>query len=71
MDKLTIQSTIAEALKNPKAIEVIERVIPGITKNPAIRMVSRFPLEKITQIDQLHISMDQLLAMLKEVNGED
>ena len=70
MEKLTPQSTIAEALKNPKAVEVVERMIPGITKNPAIRMVSRFPLEKITHVDQLGISMEKLEAMLKEVNGD-
>ena len=70
MEKLTLQSTIAEALKNPRAVEVIERVIPGITKNPAIRMVSRFPLEKITHADQLGITMEMLEAMLKEVNGD-
>ena len=70
MAKLTPQSTIAEALKNPKAVEVVERMIPGITKNPAIRMVSRFPLEKITHVDQLGITMEKLLEMLKEVNGD-
>ena len=70
MEKLTPQSTIAEALKNPKAVEVVERMIPGITKNPAIRMVSRFPLEKITHVDQLGITMEKLLEMLKEVNGD-
>lgn len=70
MEKLTVHSTIAEALKNPKAVEVVERMIPGITKNPAIRMVSRFPLEKITHVDQLGITMEKLEAMLKEVNGD-
>ena len=70
MEKLTLQSTIAEALKNPKAVEVIERVIPGITKNPAIRMVSRFPLEKITHVDQLGITLEKLTEMLKDVNGD-
>ena len=70
MEKLTPQSTIAEALKNPKAVEVVERMIPGITKNPAIRMVSRFPLEKITHVDQLGITAEKLDEMLKEVNGD-
>ena len=70
MEKLTFQSTIAQALKNPKAVEVIERMIPGITKNPAIKMVSRFPLEKITHVDQLGITAEKLTEMLKEVNGD-
>ena len=70
MEKLTLQSTIAQALQNPKAVEVIEKVIPGITKNPAIRMVSRFPLEKITHVEQLGITLEKLNEMLKEVNGD-
>lgn len=70
MEKLTPQSTIAEALKNPKAVELVEKMIPGITKNPAIRMVSRFPLEKITHVDQLGITAEKLDEMLKEVNGD-
>ena len=45
-------------------------MIPGITKNPAIRMVSRFPLEKITHVDQMGITMEKLEEMLKEVNGD-
>ena len=70
MEKLTLQSTIAQALQTPKAVEVIEKVIPGITKNPAIRMVSRFPLEKITHVEQLGITLEKLNEMLKEVNGD-
>ena len=70
MEKLTLQSTIGQALKNPKAVEVIERVVPGITKNPANRMVSRFPLEKITHAEQLGITLEMLEAMIKEVNGD-
>ena len=70
MEKLTIHSTIAEALKNPKAVEVVERYVPGITKNPAIRMVSRFPLEKITHAEQVGITMEMLVEMLKEINGD-
>ena len=70
MEKLTLQSTIAQALQNPKAVEVIEKVIPGITKNPALRMVSRFPLEKITHVEQLGITLEKLNELLKEVNGD-
>ena len=70
MEKLTLQSTIAEALKNPKAVEVIERAVPGITKNPAVKMFGRLPLEKVTHADQFGITMEMLVDMLKEVNGE-
>lgn len=70
MEKLTPQSTIADALKNPKAVEVIENFMPGITKNPAIKMVQRFPLEKITHVEQIGIDAAKLDALLKEINGD-
>ena len=34
MDNLTPQSTLAQALKNPKAVALAEKLKPGITKNP-------------------------------------
>lgn len=70
MEKLTPQSTIADALKTPKAVEVIENFMPGITKNPAIKMVQRFPLEKITHVEQIGITPEKLDALLKEINGD-
>ena len=70
MEKLTINSTIGEALQNEKAVAAIEAFMPGITKNPAVRMFQRLPLEKITHMEQLGLTMEKLEAMLKEVNGD-
>ena len=70
MDKLTIMSTIGEALQNEKAVAAIEAFMPGITKNPAVKMFQRLPLEKLTHMDQLGLTMEKLEAMLKEVNGD-
>ena len=71
MEKLTLQSTIAEALKNPRAVELIEELVPGITKNPAVKMFGRLPLEKVTHAEQFGITMEKLVELLKIVNGED
>lgn len=70
MEKLTLQSTIAEAMKNEKAVAAIEDFMPGITKNPAIKMFQRLPLEKLTHMEQLGLSMEKLTAMLDEINAE-
>ena len=70
MAKLTIHSTVAEALKNPRAVAYAERMVPGITRHPAIPMVSRFPLEKITRSRRAGITMEKLEAILKEINEE-
>ena len=70
MEKLTLQSTIAEALKNEKAVAAIEAWKPGITRNPAVKMFSKLTLEKLTNMEKLGLTLEMLEAMLKEVNGD-
>ena len=70
MEKLTFKSTVAQALKNPRAVKIAERMYPGITGHPAIRLVSRYSLEKALQVRRLRITPEKLQAFLKEVNGE-
>ena len=70
MEKLTLQSTIGQALQNPKAVEQIEAFMPGITKNPAVRMFQRLPLEKLTHMEQLGLTLEKLEAMLKVANED-
>ena len=70
MEKLTRLSTIAQALQNPKAVALIEALIPGITSNPAVKMFSRLPLEKITHAEQFGIDDAKLDELLRQVNEE-
>ena len=70
MEKLTMKSTVGQALKNPKAVAAIEAVIPGITKNPAVKMFQRLPLEKITHVEQLGLTAEKLDELLAEVNAD-
>ena len=70
MEKLTVNSTVGDALKNERAVVAIEAWMPGITKNPAIKMFQRLPLEKLTHMEQLHLPMEKLEAMLAQVNGD-
>ena len=70
MAKLTKDSTVAEALENEKAVALVEEMMPGITKNPAIRMVKRFPLKNLVGIKQVKITEEQLEEMLAKVNEE-
>ncbi|MEG0979511.1 MAG: hypothetical protein RR911_04735 [Oscillospiraceae bacterium] len=68
MANYTHDTTVDELLKDPKAVEVIERFSPGITKNPAIKMVKKFKLEKLTHITQVGLSIEKLDELLKEIN---
>ena len=70
MDKLTLTSTIAEALQNEKAVAAIEAIKPGITTHPAVKMFSKLTLEKLTHMEKLGLSLETLEALLKEVNGD-
>ncbi len=70
MAKLTLQSTVGEAMQNEKAVAAIESFMPGITKNPVIKMFQRIPLEKLTHMEQLHLSAEKLNAMLEQVNAD-
>ena len=65
---LTRESTVKEALENPKAVELIEEFMPGITKNPAIRMVQKFPLKNLPKIKQLGLTDEKLDELLAKVN---
>lgn len=70
MEKLTPKSTVGDALKNPKAVALVEAMVPGITTNPAVRMFKRTPLEKLVKMERLHLSMEQLNALLEQVNAD-
>ena len=70
MEKLTMKSTVGQALKNPKAVAAIEAVIPGITKNPAVKMFQRLPLEKLVHVEQLGLSEEKLQALIDQANAD-
>ena len=68
MAKLTLDSTIGEALEHKMAVDLVEKIKPGITKNPVINMVKKFPLKKIVKFDQVGISEEELVKYLAEIN---
>ena len=70
MKKLTPQSTIREALRNPRAVALAEKLHPGITRHPAIPFFAHLPLSRITQSRRAGINMEKLQALLKEINEE-
>ena len=70
MAKLTVNSTVREALQNPRAVALAEKMVPGITRHPALRLASRYPLIKITRYPKFGITREKLDQLLKEVNGD-
>jgi hypothetical protein len=68
MAKFTAQSLVEDILNNPEAVKVVESLMPGITKNPAIKMVKKFTLEKLSSLPQANLSKENLEKLLKELN---
>lgn len=70
MSKYTRETTLGELLKDEAAVAVIDAHMPGISRNPAIKMVRKFTLEKLTHIPQAGLSSELLDKMLEEINAK-
>lgn len=70
MPKLTPMSTVADALKNPKAVALAESIKPGITRHPAIMMFRRTTLQQLCRMSHGRVSQQQLDEILKSINED-
>lgn len=70
MAKFTRESLVEDILKDPMAVRILEARIPGVTRNPAIKMVRKFTLEKLTRIPQAGLSFEMLDKWLEEINAK-
>lgn len=68
MEKYTRDTLLGDLLKDPKAVEVIDKHLPGVLKNPALKLVQKFTLEKLTSIPQTGLTSETLDAMLADIN---
>lgn len=69
MEKFTRESLLGDVLANAEAVQVIEQHMPGITKNPAIKMVKKFTLEKLSHYPQAGLPSETLDTLLAEINA--
>ncbi|HPL70363.1 MAG TPA: hypothetical protein PLR56_09280 [Brevefilum sp.] len=68
----TLKSKAGELLKDKIAVEILEKYVPGITKNPLITLAKQMPLEKILampQAKQAGITEEMLTKLLDEINA--
>ncbi len=65
MAKFTPQSLVEDILNNPEAVKVVEALVPGVTKNPMIKMVKKFTLEKLSSLPQAKLPKEKLDKLLK------
>jgi len=67
----TLDTTVGEILKDPQAVEVLERFAPGASKNPMLGMAEGMTLKSLLempQAKQLGITEEMALGVLAEVN---
>jgi len=70
MAKLTIESTIKELLENKDVKEKIEELVPGLTKNPILKLAQNQELKDIVdKLDDLITdeTIDKLIDFLKDL----
>ena len=68
----TLDTKVGELLKDTRAMEVLERYVPGISKTPMVSMASGMTLKSLLampQAQQYGITEEKALAVLEEINA--
>ena len=74
MAKLTIESTIKELLANKEEKAKLEELVPGLTKNPLLKLAQNQKLKDIVdKLDDLITdeTIDKLIAFLKDLKDNN
>jgi len=67
----TLDTTVGEILKDTHAVEVLERHVPGVSKNPMIGMAKGMTLKSILAMPQAKeagLTEDMVSKVLAEIN---
>jgi hypothetical protein len=65
---------VGALLKDPKAVRIIEKYAPGITKNPLIGLAKGMTLKAILgvpQAKQAGLTQEMLEKVLEEINTQE
>jgi len=67
----TLDTTVGEILKDTHAVEVLERHVPGVSKNPMIGMAKGMTLKSILAMPKAKeagLTEDMVSKVLAEIN---
>ncbi len=70
----TMLTKVGALLKDPKAVKIIEKYAPGITKNPLIGLAKGMTLKAVMgmpQAKQAGLTQEMLEKVLEEINTQD
>ena len=68
----TLDSKVGEILKDTYAVEILERHVPGVSKNPMIGMASGMTLRSLLampQAKQYGVTEEMVQKVLAEINA--
>jgi hypothetical protein len=70
---LTLDSTLGDILKEPKAKAILDQYLPGASSNPMVTMAAGMSLKAVLampQAAQLGLTKEKAEAILAEVNKQ-
>ena len=68
----TLDTKVGELLKDTHAVDVLEKHVPGISKNPMIGMASGMTIKSLLampQAQQYGVTEEKARAVLDEINA--
>jgi len=71
--KYDLMTKLGDLLKDPQAVEIIEKYVPGLAKNPLIRLVKGKKLESLLDIPQAKeagLTKEMFEKLLEEINAK-
>lgn len=66
---LSVDSKIKEIMKNPDAVEVMEKHTPGFSTNPQMKMVQGLTFRALAKFPQAGISPEKIEEIDKELKA--
>ncbi len=67
----TLDTKVGDLLKDTHAVEVLEKHVPGISKNPMVSMASGMTIKSLLampQAQQYGVTEEKVRAVLDEIN---
>jgi len=68
----TMDTKVGELLKDTHAVDVLERYVPGVSKNPMVGLASGMTIKSLLampQAKQYGITEEKVMKVLEEINN--
>jgi hypothetical protein len=69
----TLDTKVGDLLKDTHAVDILEKHVPGITKNPMIGFAEGMTIRSLLQMPQAKqygVTEDKVQQVLAEINGK-